>query len=104
MYTKILIFCLLSLMSASLWAADIIAGKAKSVSCIGCHGVAGVSTIDNYPNLAGQKAKYLVKQLKDFRRGSRRDKLMSPMAKMLKDQDIENIAAYFASLGTRRSD
>jgi cytochrome c553 len=51
-----------------------------------------------WPNLAGQKEGYLVKQLKAFRDGVRTDPMMSPMAKPLTDDDIENLAAYFSSL------
>lgn len=79
-------------------AADIAAGKAKASSCVGCHGAAGVSANPLWPNLAGQKMPYLVKQLKAFRDGSRQDPMMAPMARPLSDADIEDLAAYFASL------
>ncbi|MDP5033141.1 MAG: cytochrome c [Paraglaciecola sp.] len=82
----------------SVWSADIEAGKAKSVSCNACHGSKGVSMIPMYPNLAGQKAQYLVLQLKAFRDGERKNMLMSPMVSGLTDTDIENLAAYYASL------
>jgi len=52
-----------------------------------------------WPNLAGQKAGYLVLQMKAFRDGTRNNPMMSPMAAGLSDDDIANIAAYFASLG-----
>jgi cytochrome c553 len=51
-----------------------------------------------WPNLAGQKEGYLVKQIKAFRDGVRSDPMMSPMAKPLTDADIDNLAAYFSSL------
>jgi cytochrome c553 len=50
-----------------------------------------------WPHLAGQHAPYLVKQMKDFKSGARKDPVMAPMAKPLSDQDMENLAAYFAS-------
>ncbi|MDT8387263.1 MAG: cytochrome c [Thiogranum sp.] len=80
------------------FAADAAAGKAKSATCAGCHGPAGVSANPLWPNLAGQKAPYLAKQMKAFRDGDRKDPMMSPMAKPLSDADIENLAAYFSSL------
>lgn len=79
-------------------AADLAAGKAKAASCAGCHGVDGISNNPLWPNLAGQKAPYLVKQLKAFRDGARQDPMMSAMARPLTDADIENLAAYYSSL------
>ena len=78
-------------------AGDVAAGKAKSALCAACHGATGVSSNDLWPNLAGQKESYTIKQLKAFRDGTRADPLMSPMAKPLTDADIENFAAFFAS-------
>lgn len=75
---------------------DPVAGKAKSAFCAGCHGPTGVSLNDMWPNLAGQRYGYLVKQLKAFRDGTRKDPLMGPIAGPLSDQDIENLAAYFS--------
>jgi len=80
-------------------AADVAAGKAKSASCAACHGPNGISNNPEWPNLAGQKAKYTTKQLIAFRDGTRNDPVMSPMAKPLSDDDIQNIAAYYSSLG-----
>jgi len=79
-------------------AADVAAGKAKAASCIGCHGVEGISMIPTYPNLAGQKAAYTVKQLKAFKDKSRVDMIMAGIAAPLSDADMEDIAAYYESL------
>ena len=79
-------------------AADAAAGKTKAATCTACHGAEGVSVNPMRPNLAGQKEMYLVKQMKDFRDGKRNDPVMSPMAKGLSDDDIANLAAYYASL------
>jgi cytochrome c553 len=80
-------------------AADVEAGKQKAQTCAVCHGAEGKSPPNElWPNLAGQKAAYLAKQLKAFRDGARTDPLMNPMAKPLTDADIENLAAYFSSL------
>ena len=51
-----------------------------------------------YPNLAGQKDAYIAKQLRDFKSGARKDPVMAPMAMAIADEDIEHVAAYFASL------
>ncbi len=71
---------------------------AKVGACVACHGADGVGKAPQYPNLAGQKAAYIDKQLRAFRSGERKDPNMSAMAKPLSDQDIEDIAAYFESL------
>ncbi|MDP7592792.1 MAG: cytochrome c [Litorilituus sp.] len=79
-------------------AGDVEAGKAKSMMCSACHGVAGISAVPMYPNLAGQKEAYLIKQLKDFKSGKRNDPTMKGMVAALSDADMENISAYYASL------
>ncbi len=76
---------------------DAAAGKSKAASCAACHGPGGNSANPLWPKLAGQHAAYLVKQLKAFKSGARKDPLMSPMAAPLSDQDMENLGAYFAS-------
>lgn len=78
-------------------AGDAAAGKSKSAVCAACHGADGNSANPMWPHLAGQHAPYLVKQMKDFKSGARKDPVMAPMAKPLSDQDMENLAAYFAS-------
>ena len=88
----------LSFASMGASAGDAAAGKAKSMTCAGCHGANGISNNGMWPNLAGQKAGYLVKQLKAFRDGTRNDPIMSGMAKPLSDQDIDNLAAYYSGL------
>lgn len=79
-------------------AGDPAAGKAKSATCAGCHGINGNSSNPLWPNLAGQQEQYLAKQMKAFRDGQRADPMMAPMAAGLSDQDIEDLAAYYASL------
>jgi cytochrome c553 len=76
---------------------DAAAGKAKAATCAGCHGAAGVSAVPMYPSLAGQKAQYMVKQMKDFKSGARKDPTMSAMAAPLSDADMENLAAFYAA-------
>ena len=84
--------------STTALAGDIEAGKAKSAMCASCHGPNGVSVNPQWPNLAGQKDLYIIKQLKAFREGTRVDPLMSAQAQPLSDRDIEDLAAYFSSL------
>jgi cbb3-type cytochrome c oxidase subunit III len=78
-------------------AADINAGQAKSPVCAGCHGTDANSVSGNFPRLAGQHAKYLEKQLHDFKSGKRKDATMNAMVAPLSDEDIANLAAYFAA-------
>ncbi|MDM5072587.1 MULTISPECIES: c-type cytochrome [Aeromonas] len=89
---------LLMLLWGQAQAADIEAGKAKAAVCSACHGVEGKALIPNYPHLAGQNAAYLVKQLKAFKEGSRKEPLMRPFMAPLTEADMENLAAYYASL------
>ncbi|MGL5286073.1 Cytochrome c553 [Aeromonas sp. RU39B] len=79
-------------------AADAANGQAKSVVCTACHGAQGKAVIPGYPHLAGQNAQYMVKQLKAFRDGQRQDPVMAPMTKALSDADIDDLAAWYASL------
>ncbi|KGJ88139.1 c-type cytochrome [Thalassotalea sp. ND16A] len=78
-------------------AGDAAAGKTKAAVCAGCHGANGIGIAGNYPNLAGQHADYIAKQLNAFKSGSRTDAVMAPMAAALSDQDMADLGAYFAS-------
>lgn len=78
-------------------AADIEAGKTKSAMCAACHGQDGNSPAPNFPKLAGQHADYLAKQLKEFKSGERVDATMNGMAAALSEQDMADIAAFYAS-------
>lgn len=77
-------------------AGDTEAGQAKSATCMGCHGLAGNSTIPNFPKLAGQGEAYIVKQLQYFKSGERKNAMMAGVASLLSDQDMEDIAAYYS--------
>jgi len=86
-------------MPAASVAADIAAGKAKaSVTCAMCHGSLGQSMQPNVPNLSGQPEVYTVEQLRHYRSGKRSHEVMSLMAKPLTDSEIDNLAAWYASL------
>ncbi len=76
---------------------DIAAGKEKSTTCAACHGADGVSPTPMFPTLAGQHETYLAAALKQYRSGERKNASMAPMAANLSDQDIKDLAAYFAS-------
>ena len=93
------IFLIVCLTGTTAFAGDVEAGKNKSATCSSCHGGNGISSMDMWPNLAGQKEAYLAKQMKAFRDGDRKDPMMAPMAAGLSDDDIANLAAYYASLG-----
>lgn len=86
------------MMASPVFAGDAAAGKAKSMMCAACHGPAGISAVATYPNLAGQKEAYLVKQLTDFKSGKRNDPTMKGMVMALTPTDIENLAAYYANM------
>jgi len=73
-------------------------GKATGQSCVDCHGAEGNKPIAaTYPHLAGQYADYIGHALQAYRSGDRQQALMTPQAADLTDQDIANLAAYFAS-------
>ena len=78
-------------------AGTVEAGQAKSATCMACHGMDGNSANPEWPSLAGQHPSYIVKQLKHFKAGERQNPLMTPMAMILSDQDMEDLAAYFSS-------
>lgn len=84
--------------SASVFAeGSVEAGQTKAATCVACHGVAGNSVNPLWPTLAGQHRQYMVKQLKAFKTGGRTDPLMTPMTTSLSEQDMEDLAAYFAT-------
>ena len=80
---------------------DAAAGKEKTRICAGCHGIddyrIAFPDVYSVPRLGGQVAGYLEKSLKDYRSGARKHIAMQGMAASLSDQDIADIAAYYAS-------
>ncbi len=82
--------------ASAIYAGDVQAGKGKSAMCASCHGATGISVISMYPNLAGQSANYLAKQLADFKSGVRKDPVMAGMVAALSPEDMNDLAAYFA--------
>jgi len=79
-------------------AADRKAGRQKALQCQTCHGLDGQAKLPDAPNLAGQTEVYLAKALKDYRDGGRKNEMMSLVARNLKDDDIADLAAYYAAI------
>lgn len=94
---------LLGSATATLAAGDPAAGKNKSATCAACHTPDGNSTNPQYPKLAGQSANYLLKQLQDYKSGARANPIMLGMVAPLSPQDMEDLAAYFASQQVARA-
>jgi cytochrome c553 len=76
---------------------DPVAGKEKSLLCQGCHGEEGISIEGLIPKLAGQYGKYIAKELRNYQAGTRSHQIMNAMAATISDEDLADIAAYFAS-------
>lgn len=76
---------------------NVAAGKEKAMVCAPCHGVTGLSTNPQWPNIAGQHASYIFKQLKDYKTGKRSDPSMNSIVSALNEQDMADLAAYFAA-------
>ena len=73
------------------------AGAAKGATCLACHGANGNSVNPEWPVIAGQNANYLAEQISLIRDGKRPNALMAPMVKDLSNQDVLDLAAYFAA-------
>lgn len=73
------------------------AGQAKAATCAACHGPQGKSVNPQWPSLAGQNAPYLVGQLEAYKEGTRSDVLMTGQAMALSEQDMRDLAVYYAA-------
>ncbi|EKZ8662802.1 cytochrome c [Vibrio alginolyticus] len=85
----------------ALAAGDAAAGQAKSGVCAACHGADGIAVIPGYPNLKGQNEQYIISSIKAYKNKERTGGLaavMQAQASLLSDEDIANLAAYYASL------
>jgi cytochrome c553 len=94
---KLLALALVAVILPGSALADIAAGLQKSASCTTCHGNDGNSAAAAYPNLAGQTAEYLVKQMTDLKEGRRKSPVMSPMIQIMTPEDIRDLADYFSA-------
>jgi len=85
---------------AAFGAGDVAAGKEKNSMCAGCHGIPGYRTVypETYqvPKIGGQHAQYIVDALKEYQTGDRKLATMRAIAKGLSEQDMEDLAAYYA--------
>lgn len=89
---------------SALAAGDVEAGEVKAYTCTGCHGIPGYNNVYptyKVPKIGGQNYEYLTVALKAYRSGERKHSTMQNQALSLSDRDIEDIAAYFASLGSQ---
>lgn len=91
------IIALLGVVATAQAGGDAKAGKAKAGACAGCHGANGEGNGPN-PALAGKKGDQLIQALKDYKSGKRSNPMMKTFAGQLSDQDMANVAAYYASL------
>jgi cytochrome c553 len=89
-------FCALAA-SGLAGAQDAAAGAQKAQPCFACHGPNGNSPVPQFPNLAGQTARYIYLQLRDYQEGRRTDAIMQPLAKPLTREDMLDVAAFFAA-------
>jgi cytochrome c553 len=85
-------------MSTALAAGNVAAGRQKALQCQTCHGLDGLSKLPESPNIAGNPEQYLVRQLNAFRKGERKNDMMSIVVQQLSDQDIADLAAYYAAI------
>ncbi len=74
------------------------AGQKKAATCVACHGEDGLGTAPEFPILAGQYASYLEQALLQYKDGSRKNAIMAGFAAGLSEQDIKDLAAYYAAL------
>lgn len=85
----------------NLLAGDAKAGAKLSATCAACHGADGNSTNPAWPKLAGQGAPYIYEQLQEFKNGKRKNAIMAGQAAGLSDQDMQDVAVYFAQQKTK---
>ncbi len=91
------IVALFGLAGAAQAAGDAQAGKAKAGTCAGCHGANGEGK-GTFPALAGKSEASLVQAMQDYKSGKRDNAMMKGFMAKLSDQDMANLAAYYASL------
>jgi cytochrome c553 len=85
-------------------AGNPVLGKTKGMLCQGCHGVTGLSVENLIPNIAGQYADYLTKQIQNFKTMERKHQIMNAMVMTIDDADLPDIVAYFASQKQMKGD
>ena len=85
-------------LSATAFAGDPVAGKDKAKTCAACHGENGVSQAPNFPHLAGQYSDYIIRALKDYKSGARKNPIMQGQVANLSEKDMEDLAAHYSKL------
>ena len=95
---RLILICAALQFAGAALARDPVAGRKTAGMCATCHGALGISQLPNAPNLAGQPAIYTAEQLKNYRSGRRTNEVMAVIAKPLSDQDIDDLAAWYASI------
>ena len=88
---------LVATLSASA-AGNVAAGRQKALQCQTCHGLDGLSKMPESPNIAGNPEQYLVRQLNAFRKGERKNEMMTVVVQQLSDQDVADLSAYYAAI------
>ncbi len=104
--SKWLAIAALNAVTATAWAeGDAAAGYKKNHSCTGCHGIPGWRTaypeVYKVPKLGGQHAAYIVAALKGYKSGERQHGTMQAIAASMSDQDMADVAAYYASVAAK---
>lgn len=96
--TLLLTLIALATAPTALAAGNAADGEKKSQTCQACHGKTGNETVDGqYPKLAGQYADYLERALRDYKTGARQNAIMAGLLQTLTDQDIADLAAFYAA-------
>jgi cytochrome c553 len=96
--TALVAVCLAAAGSTA-YAQTVDKAKARAIVdrlCVACHGVDGNSPQPAHPKLAGLQPEYLLKQLRDYKKGARKSEVMEPMVKELAEDDMASLAAYYA--------
>ena len=95
---RVLLIALAALVATPSIAADLASGKKKARACRTCHGLDGIAKIPIAPHLAGESQVYIETQLKAFRKGKREHEMMTVVAKGSSDEDISDLAAWYAAI------
>jgi cytochrome c553 len=82
-------------------AQDASAGRQKALQCQACHGLDGLAKIPGAPHLAGQVQDYLVAAMRDYKSGARKNEMMAVVMRQLSEEDIDDLAAFYAGLDLR---
>jgi cytochrome c553 len=97
---RFFVLCLAAYAASTLaaQAGDPALGRKVATKCVACHGIDGQSKNPEAPHISGQMERYIIKALKRYVSGERQDPMMSMIVKQFKEGDIENVAAYYASI------